>query len=161
MNFRRVAIPRGNKKIYCLFVFGLAALTAMPAVLAEETVPAKPTALNAPSKPVANPPAKIHVPKPVGPAECVRTGQRVIAALARDDSGAASQFHTFYTAFKCPQQHLAQSFGCLVNLQTANPGLSNPTPEQVKQCWDNPSEIPKEAPPAPAQPATDATGEKK
>ena len=97
--------------------------------------------------------SKAKAPVISGSAECVRTGQRVIAALARDDSGAASQFHTFYTAFKCSPQNLALSFGCLVNLQKANPGLSNPSQEQVSQCWEQPSEIPKVLPPPP--PAND------
>ncbi|MFZ4698722.1 MAG: hypothetical protein ACOYMG_01605 [Candidatus Methylumidiphilus sp.] len=119
--------------------------TAKPEDLAHN--PAK-AALAA--KPKAKPAAYL------GTAECVRTGQRVIAALARDDSGAASQFHTFYTAFKCPPPQLALAFGCLVNLQKANPGLSNPTPEQVTQCWEEPSEIPKVQP----QPAADGAGEK-
>lgn len=80
-------------------------------------------------------------------AECVRTGQRVIATLARDDSGAASQFYNFYsTAFKCPPQKLAQAFGCLVNLQTVNPGLANPSPEQVAQCWNDPATPPRVLP---------------
>ena len=128
-----------------------------PEKLAQPVQPAKseslapnPDKISAVLKPKAKPaPA-------VGTAECVRTGQRVIAALARDDSGTASQFHNFYSAFKCSPQHLAQAFGCLVNLQLANPGLSNPPQEQVTQCWEDPAVIPKVHP----QPGTDSAGEK-
>jgi hypothetical protein len=79
----------------------------------------------------------------------------VIAALARDDSGAANEFHNFYIAFKCPPQHLAQAFGCLVGLQTQHPNISNPSAEQVAQCWEDPTTIPEVKPqpePAPPQP---------
>lgn len=114
-----------------------AAAKPAPKAAAEEKTAAKPAAAKPKAKPAGS----------LGTAECVRTGQRVIAALARDDSGAASQFHNFYMAFKCPPPHLAQAFGCLVNLQTANPGLSNPSPEQISQCWENPDEIPKVTPP--------------
>lgn len=88
--------------------------------------------------------------KPVGPVECIRTGQRVIAALARDDSGAANHFHSFYEAFNCPNAHLAKAFGCLVTLQTQNPSISNPTAEQVSQCWEAPGKIPEVAAPVEA-----------
>jgi|GEM_PF-3004939 len=88
--------------------------------------------------------------KPVGPVECVRTGQRVIAALARDDSGAANHFHSFYEAFNCPNAHLAKAFGCLVTLQTKNPSISNPTAEQVSQCWEEPGKTPEVAAPVEA-----------
>ena len=127
---------------------------------AEETPGTKPAA----PSPEAPNPAPAKLPPPVKPkpktapepAECVRTGQRVIAALARDDSGAANEFHNFYIAFKCPPQHLAQAFGCLVGLQTQHPNISNPSAEQVTQCWEDPSTIPEVKPPpsepAPAQP---------
>ena len=45
-------------------------------------------------------------PKMTGPVECIRTGQRTIAALARDDSGAATHFHTFYEAFNLSLIHI-------------------------------------------------------
>ena len=126
--------------------------TTAPAAAKPETTatnPVKPAPVTKPvsSIPVAN--VASNQTKTSSPSrlkakpECVRTGQRVIAALAREDSGAASQFHTFYAAFSCSPAHLAQAFGCLVNLQTANPGLSNPTPEQVTECWDEPTVIPK------------------
>jgi vacuolar-type H+-ATPase subunit I/STV1 len=86
------------------------------------------------------------------PAECVRTGERVIAALSRDDAGAANQFFNFYNTFKCSQPHLAQAFGCLVKFQTTNPAIANPSVEAIKQCWDDPSSLPK-APPPVATPA--------
>ncbi len=85
------------------------------------------------------------------PAECARTGQRVVAALARDDTGAASQFFSFYNAFKCPPAHLSQAFGCLVKFQAANPAISNPSPDAVSQCWSDPSALPS-VPPAPPRP---------
>ena len=86
-------------------------------------------------------------PRLTGPVECVRTGQRTVAALARDDSGAATHFHAFYEAFNCPASQLAKAFGCLVNLQEKNPSISNPSLEQVEQCWANPSKTPEVAPP--------------
>ena len=95
-------------------------------------------------------------PKMTGPVECIRTGQRTIAALARDDSGAATHFHTFYEAFNCPSSQLAKAFGCLVNLQEKNPSISNPSPEQVEQCWATPSKIPEVAPPVDAPKEGDA-----
>ena len=95
-------------------------------------------------KPVAS---KIK-PRLTGPVECIRTGQRTVAALARDDSGAATHFHAFYEAFNCPASQLAKAFGCLVNLQEKNPSISNPSPDQVEQCWANPSKTPEVAPPA-------------
>lgn len=139
---------------------GLALLVGLagPSAWAEDAAGAKPQAAPPVSTPAKAAPAAKPAPKPVGPAECVRTGQRVIAALARDDSGAASQFFTFYTAFKCPPQHLAQAFGCLVGLQTKNPSISNPSPEQVAQCWADPSTIPEVKPP---QPETPPAGEAK
>jgi hypothetical protein len=165
-------------------VFTLALLAALPAAAPYAEEAAKATSASAktvpsPAKPAphgkteiaakpAPAPAPVAVVKPkpgtLFPAECIRTGQRVIAALARDDSGAASQFHNFYTAFKCSPTHLAQSFGCLVTLQTSTPGLSNPSPEQVSLCWDNPSEPPKvpaPPPPPPAQPTQEPPSEKK
>jgi hypothetical protein len=87
-------------------------------------------------------------PRLSGPVECIRTGQRTVAALARDDSGAATHFHAFYEAFNCPASQLAKAFGCLVNLQEKNPSISNPSPDQVEQCWANPSKTPEVAPPA-------------
>jgi hypothetical protein len=137
----------------------------------------QPAAAPAPANPapVAKPAPALAAPNPAQakpavaakpggaqlPVECVRTGQRVIAALARDDSGTAGQFHDFYVAFKCPPQRLAQAFGCLVNLQTANPGLSNPSPEQVTQCWDEPVPASKPPSPASAKPGHPDGGEKK
>jgi hypothetical protein len=92
-----------------------------------------------------------------GPPECLRTGQRTIAALARDDSGAAGQFYNFYVGFKCPPQRLAQAFGCLVRLQSENPNLTNPSSEQVSQCWADPSVMPEAGEPqAPASPTPGA-----
>ena len=166
-----VAITRA-KSIHTIAGAGLVLFTSLSAVNAYAEEPAKPPAAApapavaaqpaAPAKPTPQPAAvvaqatktKSKPAAPAEPPECVRTGQRVIAALARDDSGAASQFNTFYVAFKCPPQHLAQAFGCLVNLQTANPGLNNPTPEQVTQCWSDPSTLPKvEAPKPPETPS--------
>jgi hypothetical protein len=170
MKFWSVTTPPARRAAGGLATLGLIMLAATPAahVLAGDA-PKPPVA--ATSKPDAQPathqarPATPSLPakakaKPAnavsGTAECVRTGQRVIAALARDDSGAANQFHTFYMAFKCSPQHLAHAFGCLVNLQAAHPGLSNPSPEQVTECWEEPSEMPKVQPP----PAADGSGEK-
>ncbi len=151
MKFWSVSPPRAGKIIRGFAGLGLVMLTAMQVApaSAQDAEPAK--AAPAPVKPAQ--PVKAKSAAALGPAECVRTGQRVIGALARDDSGAASQFHTFYIAFKCSPQHLAQAFGCLVNLQNATPGLSNPSPEQVKQCWDDPSTLPKVAPPPAQEPA--------
>lgn len=131
----------------------------LAAAVLSATLPAPVLGAEAAAPPAAKtskaaPPAKPH-PKFQGSAECVRTGQRVIAALARDDSGAAEQFHTFYTAFKCPPQHLAQAFGCLVALQTQHPNISNPSPEQVTQCWEDPATIPAVKPEPPVQPKAD------
>ncbi len=153
MKSRSLSNPIVLKSIRSLTGLGLVLLTAMPtaSVFAEDQAPS-PAKTEAPAKP-----AKAKAAASTGPVECVRLGQRVIAALARDDSGAANQFHNFYIAFKCSPQHLAQAFGCLVNLQAANPGLSNPLPEHVKQCWDDPATIPKVQPQPPAEPA----GEKK
>jgi len=134
-----------------------AAQPAAPAPAAKPATPppavAKPSQPAAPAVQAAAVAAKVK-PKPAAPSEspeCVRTGQRVIAALARDDSGAASQFHNFYEAFKCPPLHLAQAFGCLVNLQAANPGLNNPSPEQVNHCWNDPTTLPKVEAPKPPE----------
>jgi hypothetical protein len=150
-----VAAARIHQRRRALTGAGLALFLGLAhsSAWAADPAPAKPAA---PAKAVQ--PAKPH-PKFTGPAECIRTGQRVIAALARDDSGTANQFYTFYTAFKCPTQHLAQAFGCLVGLQTKNPGISNPSPEQVTQCWDDPATIP-EVKPAPQQ-ETPPAGEAK
>ena len=158
MNFWSVFTSLASKNTRGFAGIGLVMLAAAPAapVFAQDAQPAAASAKPAtPVKPAQ--PAKAKSAAALGPAECVRTGQRVISALARDDSGAASQFHTFYVAFKCSPQHLAQAFGCLVNLQSVTPGLSNPSPEQVKQCWDDPSVLPKVT----AQPAPQPAGEKK
>ena len=163
MKFWSVAMPRA-KSIHNIAGAGLVLFASWSAVDAYAEEAAKPPAAAqpaAPAKPIqpvaAAAPSAKPKPKPAAPAEppeCVRTGQRVVAALARDDSGAASQFHNFYAAFKCPPQRLALAFGCLVNLQTANPGLSNPTPEQVTQCWTDPATLPKvEAPKPPEAPS--------
>ncbi len=125
----------------------LLAAAAGPAV-AEDQKPG-----SGPSKSIVpkTKPAKKPAPKTdPGPPECMRVGQRVIAALARDDSGAARQFYDFYTAFKCPPQHLPRAFGCLVALQTTNPSLASPSPEHVTQCWEDPSTVPVVQPPPPA-----------
>ena len=168
MKFWSVTTPPARRAIRGLATLGLVMLVATPVsnVLAEDAAKppvaaaSKPDAAPAPAPKQAKPTlavkAKAKPATVLGTAECVRTGQRVIAALARDDSGAANQFHTFYTAFKCSPQHLAHAFGCLVNLQAAHPGLSNPSPEQVTECWEEPSEIPKVQPP----PAADGAGEK-
>jgi hypothetical protein len=116
------------------------------------TAPAKTESAPAPAKLAAKAAAPAKPSVPAAPAECVRTGQRVIAALARDDTNAAMQFFTFYNAFKCSPTHLSQAFACLVKLQTANPGLANPAQEQVNQCWNDPAIVPKVAPAPAAQP---------
>lgn len=153
MKSRSVAPTRAIKSIRSLAGTSLVLLATLQAasVLAAEPASAQ-------TKAEAAKAAKPKSAVSTGPIECVRLGQRVIAALARDDSGAANQFHNFYTAFKCSPQHLAQAFGCLVNLQAANPGLSNPLPEHVKQCWDDPATIPKVQQP---QPPAEPQGEKK
>jgi hypothetical protein len=119
--------------------------------------PAGKTELAPGAKGRAKPAQKATVPSPP---ECQRIGQRVIAALARDDSGSALQFHTFYTAFNCSAQELTQAFGCLVNLQTAVPSLSSPTPQQVAQCWADPTTLPEVAPPPAKQKQGGEGGEK-
>ena len=167
MKFWSVATPPVRNVTAALGCVGLIALMALPAfpVQAEETAKASP-ATPAKADAQAAKPAKTTKPVPLpklkarpanqGTAECVRTGQRVIAALARDDSGAASQFHTFYAAFGCSAPHLAQAFGCLVNLQASHPGLSNPSPEQVTHCWESPQETPV----VHEQPSAEGAGEK-
>ena len=162
----RLSLPR-SKTIRNAISAG-AALACLSAVTAyaEENPPAASAPAETSAAPPANSaktaqpiakPAKAKPALPAEPPECVRTGQRVITALARDDSGAATQFHKFYEAFKCPAPRLTQAFRCLVNLQTANPGLTNPTPEQVTQCWRNPATLPRvEAP----KPSAKAPGEK-
>ena len=164
MKFWSVATPLVRNVTVALGCVGLIALMALPSspVQAEETAKASPAKADAQAakpakatKPVPAPKLKAR-PAYQGTAECERTGQRVIAALARDDSGAASQFHTFYVAFGCSAPHLAQAFGCLVNLQASNPGLSNPSPEQVTQCWESPQETPV----VHEQPSAEGTGEK-
>ena len=176
MKLCSVATPRAVYRLPGLVGLGLIALAAMPFPCAS----AEPSATATPAKTEATPassPAKPPAPSakpaaeaakvvepakavvsskpaaPSAPAECVRTGQRVIAALARDDTGAATQFFAFYNAFKCSPTHLTQAFACLVKLQAANPGLSNPSPEQVGQCWEDPAVIPKVLPPPAPQPA--------
>jgi hypothetical protein len=155
MNLRSVATPRAAHRSCGLAGLGLIVLAAMPFSNAAADPPADPAAKPAAeaAKP-ADPPTKQakQSAAPAAPAECVRTGQRVIAALARDDTGAASQFFAFYNAFKCAPPHLAQAFACLVKLQAANPGLSNPSPEQVAQCWNDPATVPKVLPPPPPAP---------
>jgi hypothetical protein len=154
-----VAASRPNRSHRALAGAGLALLVSLSAssVRAENAAGAK-AEVSAKAAHPAKPRAKA-----AEPAECVRTGKRVIAALARDDSGAANQFHTFYTAFKCPPQHLAQAFGCLVGLQTQHPSISNPSPEQVSQCWEDPATIPEVKPqPQPQpQPESQPPGEAK
>lgn len=154
MKFWSVNLPRA--KNVCGFASGLVLLAAVPMADADAAPTDAPAKLAQLSSQSAK--AKAKPAAPSEPAECVRTGQRVIAALARDDSGAASQFHNFYVAFKCPPHRLAQAFGCLVNLQAANPGLNNPSPEQVAQCWDDPATLPKVQP---QPPANEADGGKK
>lgn len=156
MNLRRsiFSCPTANRVAAHAVSLCLASLMALNVNAEEPAKPAAPTQAAAPTaKPAISPvKAKAKPAVPAEPPECIRTGHRVIAALARDDSGAASQFHKFYEAFRCPPTRLAQAFGCLVNLQTANPGLNNPTPEQVEGCWDDPATLPKvEAPKPPAQ----------
>lgn len=151
MKCRSASTPRiGRGRPLLSTVALLAALWAQG--VAAETAAADPETAAKTAKAAA---PKKPRPKFQGPAECVRTGQRVIAALARDDSGAATQFYTFYSAFKCPPKHLAEAFGCLVELQTQNSSISNPSPEQVSQCWNDPATVPvvkPEPPPkAPAQ----------
>jgi hypothetical protein len=144
MKSRNIPFHRANHWVRGLAGIGLAGLAVLsaPFVLAD----------NAPK---ATAPAKAVQPSTPGskispwPTECDRMGQRIIAALVRDDPGAANQFFNFYTAFKCPPQQLAKSFGCLVKLQNANPDLTNPSPEQVAQCWVDPSTTPEIKPPAP------------
>lgn len=144
MKLRNVTSPHPVKGILGLVGLGLIAFAAAPISYAAQPKDSQPVAAPAQAAPAqaapAATPAKASAPaKSAGatqPVECVRTGQRVIAALARDDSGTASQFHAFYTAFKCPPQQLAQAFGCLVKLQAATPSLTNPSAEQVAACWD-------------------------
>ena len=165
-----VSHSRGQQWIRELAKVGLAALLIMPMAptLAEEGVAegemlAEPAPVVKKAVKSAKKIARVtkeRVKVPTVPAECVRTGQRVIAALARDDSGAAGQFYAFYDAFDCARPHLAQAFGCLVKLQSANPGLSNPSPEQVNQCWDNPASA-SIAPIAQPSASPGANGEKK
>ncbi|MGH9894597.1 MAG: hypothetical protein ACREA0_21985 [bacterium] len=154
MKLRSVAVYRAIDRGLRLVGVGLILVAGVSGSEASAENEPKPGA--GPSKtvpaPKQKPPRKADAKTNPGPPECMRIGQRVIAALARDDSGAAGQFYAFYTAFKCPQQRLSQSFGCLVNLQTTNPSLANPSPEHVAQCWDDPSAVPVVQPPS--QPAT-------
>jgi len=162
----RLSLPR-SKAIRNAIGAG-AALACLSAVTAyaEETPPAASVPAETSATPPANSaktaqpmakPAKAKAALPAEQPECIRTGQRVITALARDDSGAATQFHKFYEAFKCPEPRLTQAFRCLVNLQTANPGLTNPTPEQVAQCWQNPAALPRVEAPKPSTKAPSET----
>jgi hypothetical protein len=132
---------------------GIGLLAMLPATqsLAEPPPPeiASPSQAAVLSRP--DPLRKLRIKSPADLPECERTGQRVIGALARDDSGAANQFYGFYTAFKCPPDHLAQAFGCLVELQASAPNLASPSPDHVAQCWDNPMTPP--PPPPPPEPA--------
>jgi len=172
MKFRNVPAPRTAKRIRGLAGIGLAALALMPLSPAVADDIAKPAAAaqekaSAPTPPPASPKAageakaaaaakaQAQTAAPAKPAfaapwECIRTGQRVIAALTRDDTGAASQFFAFYNAFKCPQPHLAQAFGCLVKYQKTNPTIASPAPEVVSQCWDDPAALPRAPAPTPA-----------
>lgn len=168
MNLRRsiFSCPTANRVAANVVSLCLASLLALNVNAEEPAKQAAPAAAPAPTAQQAAVPAQAAAPAaktvatttkakakpaaPVEPPECIRTGQRVIAALARDDSGAASQFHKFYEAFRCPPTRLAQAFGCLVNLQEANPGLNNPTPDQVEGCWDDPTTLPKVEAPKPA-----------
>ena len=165
-----VSHSHGQQRIRHLVAVGLTALLLMPMASAlagegqaEEEVAVEPVPVVKKAVKTAKKIAKAtkeHTKVSAVPAECVRTGQRVISALARDDSGAAGQFYSFYAAFDCSKSHLAQAFGCLVKLQNANPGLSNPSPEQVKQCWENPAAVPTASPVQPSSnPA--ANGDKK
>lgn len=162
MKFWSVTAPSPNNLIRGLASTGLILLATLSAsYAAEPDSPAatKPQGAAAPkpalptpaAKPALPAPAAKIKPKPQETAECIRIGQRVIAALAREDTGAASQFFNFYSAFKCSQTHLEQAFGCLASLQEANPGLSNPTQEQVTQCWKDPTVTPKVQPPQPTE----------
>lgn len=121
---------------------------AKPAA-AQEQAPTQPPA-HAAQKPAADAKGKAAAKTAFAASpECVRIGQRVIAALARDDTGPATQFFGFYNAFKCSQPHLIQAFGCLVKLQTANPSISNPSADLVNQCWNDPGATPNVPPPPP------------
>ena len=171
MKFWSVSTPPTSSVSLGLSVLSFIILAAMPLTpsMAEDAAkPAAPTAVKPDSQPAAtksapsskpeNPASKSaqsSKPKAKQPgalvsAECERTGKRVVAALARDDSGAASQFYTFYTAFKCSPQALASAFGCIVNLQKDKPDVYNPKPEEINQCWEQPSVIPKDLPENPA-----------
>ena len=154
MNFWKAALlrtrtsPRGHARIG---IGVLAMLSATP-TLAEPPPPeiASPSQAAVLARP--DPLRKLRIKSPADLPECVRTGQRVIGALARDDSSAANQFFAFYLAFKCPPEHLAQAFGCLVELQASAPNLANPSPDHIAQCWDNPT-TPPPPPPPPPEPA--------
>lgn len=161
MKLRSVAVYRAIDRGLCLVGIGLILVAAVAGSEASAENEPKPGARPSKTVPASKqkPPQKTDAKTDPGPPECMRIGQRVIAALARDDSGAAGQFYAFYTAFKCPQQRLSQSFGCLVNLQTTNPSFANPSPEHVTQCWEDPSTVPVVQPPP--QPPAEGPEEKK
>jgi hypothetical protein len=70
-------------------------------------------------------------------AQCAWLGRRIISLLIRDDAMAANDFTPFYLRFECPEDHLAEAFGCtVVNLPMVE---QNAQQEQIESCWQDPS----------------------
>jgi hypothetical protein len=72
--------------------------------------------------------------------ECAWVGKRIVNLLARDDAQAALDFASVYDRFGCPNGHLTEAFGCVVNRRTTLKidGLGG----RVDQCWSDPASPP-------------------
>lgn len=69
--------------------------------------------------------------------QCQWLGKRIISLLIRDDAMAANDFTPFFVRFGCPEQLLADAFGCVA----ANAALleNNGLSEQINVCWQDPT----------------------
>ena len=69
--------------------------------------------------------------------QCQWLGKRIISLLIRDDAMAANDFAPFFVRFDCPEQLLADAFGCVA----ANAALleNNGLSEQINACWQDPT----------------------
>ncbi|MFZ1414966.1 MAG: hypothetical protein WAS73_10380 [Defluviicoccus sp.] len=69
--------------------------------------------------------------------QCQWLGKRIISLLIRDDAMAANDFTPFFVRFGCPEELLADAFGCVA----ANAALleNNGLSEQINACWLDPT----------------------
>jgi hypothetical protein len=97
---------------------------------------------------------------PAASPECVWHGTRVVSLLWGEDIDTALRQLELYDRFKCPAEHIKESFRCFLRQGPPDPKAADAVKTRARDCWINPgsSSSPPTAaatsPPSPAHPGT-------